>query len=139
MQADPAQALSCKIANLLHGKIQKPETIKKQIFRWFYSSVQLGSATDAFKMTQLDVQLKRHLNEVQREHLPNLQISSGNFVKIVKICQNCQKLSSKIVIKNCHQKLSSNIVIKNCHQKLTPKIVTKNCHQKLSSEIVTKN
>jgi len=29
MQADPAQALSCKIANLLHGKIQKPETIKK--------------------------------------------------------------------------------------------------------------
>ena len=34
-------------------------------------------------------------------------------------------MSSKIVIKNCHQKLSPKIVIKNCH---------KNCHQCLNDK-----
>ena len=51
----------------------------------------------------------------------------------------CQKLSSKIFIKNCQQKLSSKIFIKNFHQKLSSKIVIRNCHHKLSSEIVIRN
>ena len=57
-------------------------------------------------------------------------------------------MSSKIVIKNCHQKLSSKIVIKNCHQKnvikkchekLSSKNFIKKCHKKMSSKIVIKN
>ena len=45
-------------------------------------------------------------------------------------------MSSKIVIRNCHQKFSSEIVIRNCHQKLSWEIVMRNCHEKLSWEIV---
>ena len=42
-----------------------------------------------------------------------------NYQKNAKIVQNCQKLSLKSVIRNCHQKLPAKIAIKNCHQ---------NCH-----------
>ena len=35
--------------------------------------------------------------------------------KIAKIVKYCQKLSSRIVIKNCHKNFSSDIIIKNCH------------------------